>query len=336
MSLHVINRYARQGRSNMLTTNDFKKKQLLFVSLNQGEKLSFSNDNIVIRDVNNKIKHQSTCYRLFAVFVIGNLSITTGLIQRARRFNFSIVLMTPTYRVYQIIGGPKEGNTVLRRNQYNYAGIELAKQITGNKILNQQNLLKKNRKKTDSVHEAISALSIYINGVENASSLEEIMGFEGSASRIYFKNHFNNIDWKGRKPRVKHDMANALLDIGYTMLFNYIDAILNIYGFDTYCGVMHKDFYMRKSLVCDLVEPFRYLIDDQVKKSFNLGQWKEKDFDIRNNCYILQWKNNAEYVSILMQPIMEKRDDIFLYLQSYYRAFMKNLPAEQFPVFQEI
>lgn len=43
---------------------------------------------------------------------------------------------------------------------------------------------------------------------------------------------------------------------------------------DVYCGVLHTMFYMRKSLVCDVMEPFRAIVDEQVKKSLNLGQFK--------------------------------------------------------------
>ena len=51
----------------MLNANDFKKKQIIFLFTNAGEKLSFSNDNIVVKDKEGKIKYQSTCYRLFRI-----------------------------------------------------------------------------------------------------------------------------------------------------------------------------------------------------------------------------------------------------------------------------
>ena len=88
----------------MLNANDFGKKQIIFLFTNAGEKLSFSNDNIVVKDRDGKVKHQSTCYRLFMVCVIGNISITSGLIQRSKKFGLSICLMSTTFRVYEIIG----------------------------------------------------------------------------------------------------------------------------------------------------------------------------------------------------------------------------------------
>ena len=107
------------------------------------------------------------------------------------------------------------------------------------------------------------------------------------------------------------------------MLFNIVDAILQVYGFDTYYGVFHKCFYMRKSLVCDLMEPIRPVVDYQVRKSINLGQCKENDFEVINNRWCLKYKSNPQYIQFLMNAILEYKDYIFLYIQQYYRFFMK-------------
>lgn len=88
----------------MISRPDFEKKQILFVFTSQGEKISFSNDNVVVKDKNGKIKHQSTCYRLFLLFIIGETSITSGLIQRAKKFKFTIFLMNRNMKLYEVIG----------------------------------------------------------------------------------------------------------------------------------------------------------------------------------------------------------------------------------------
>ena len=119
----------------------------------------------------------------------------------------------------------------------------------------------------------------------------------------------------------------------HTMLFNIVDAILQVYGFDTYYGVFHKCFYMRKSLVCDLMEPIRPVVDYQVRKSINLGQCKENDFEVINNRWCLKYKSNPQYIQFLMNAILEYKDDIFLYIQQYYRFFMKRKSVSEIPVF---
>lgn len=318
----------------MLSNPEFKKKQILLVFAGNGEKISFKNDNIIVKDRENRIKHQSTCYRLFLVFVIGNVSITSGIIQRCHRFGFSICLMTPSFKVYQIIGGLTEGNTVLNRFQYEYAGIDIGKHIIKNKISNQREALKNFRYKNDLLKEDILLLSKYIERLSShGQDLYEIMGLEGMSARLYFKHIFNNVEFNARKPRIKTDYVNATLDIGYTILFNFIDAILGIYGFDRYCGVFHRNFYMRKSLVCDIIEPFRPIIDVQIRKAINLNQFKEEDFTVYNGRYLLNWKESSKYTLIFLNSISEYKEDIFLYIQSYYRAVMKQKDADDFPVF---
>ncbi len=318
----------------MFTAPDFSKKQIVFVLFNEGEKMAFSNDNLVIKEANGKIKFQCTCYRLFIVFVVGHTSITTALIQKAQKFGFYIALMTPGFRLYSVIGAGKDGNTLLHKKQYNYEGLGIAKVITMNKMQNQKEELMAVRNKSEAVKNAIISITEYIEKVPNTNTLNELMGLEGLASRVYFRNHFNNILWKGRQPRIKRDYVNSVLDIGYTLLFAYIDALLLSYGFDTYYGVMHRQFYMRKSLVCDIVEPFRPLIDHEVKKAINLRQISEEHFVIINQQYRLKWEKSSDYVKILMKPLIDNKESIFVYVQSYYRAFMKELPPDMFPTFE--
>ena len=98
----------------VITANDFNKKQIVFVLANEGQKISFRNDNMLIKDSEGKVKMQCTCYRLFIVYIVGHCSITTVLIQRAKKFGFSFVLLTTGFRVYSIIGAEKEGNTLLK------------------------------------------------------------------------------------------------------------------------------------------------------------------------------------------------------------------------------
>ena len=317
----------------MLNANDFKKKQIVFLFTNEGDKLSFLNDNIIVKNKEGGIKYQSTCYRLFMICVVGNISITSGLIQRSKKFGFSICLMTTTFKVYEILGARMEGNTLLRKHQYEYTENDIGRKIEQNKIKNQSQILKNIRGKNQIMKEGIELLDKMVVQLEQQLEYLEVMGIEGNAARVYFSRVFDNVDWKGRKPRIKNDYVNVTLDIGYTMLFNIVDAILQVYGFDTYYGVFHKCFYMRKSLVCDLMEPIRPVVDYQVRKSINLGQCKENDFEVINNRWCLKYKSNPQYIQFLMNAILEYKDDIFLYIQQYYRFFMKRISVSEIPVF---
>lgn len=314
-----------------MSVNDFSYKQIVFLTTIEKEKLSFKNDNIVITNKEGKIIHQSTCYRLFAIFIVGHITITSGLIERAKKFGFSIVLLSTTFRINGIIGNNAEANVLLRKKQYEYADLLAAKKIIENKIQNQINVLKQNRRKSDYTKETIKNLSIYIDTLSKADSIQSVMGIEGNASRQYFKAHFDNIVWEKRSPRTKIDMVNALMDIGYTILFSYVEAIVSLFGFDKYIGVLHRQFYMRKSLICDLVEPFRCIIDFQIKKSINLCQFKEEDFEIYNDKWCLKYSKSSQYSAVYLTAINQYKQEIYTYIRDFYRSMMKGTVETSFP-----
>ena len=318
----------------MIGANEYSKKQIVFVFANEGEKISFKNDNLVVKDKDGAIKHQSTCWRISVLFVVGSATITSGLIERSHKFCFPIFLMKQSLRVYDVIGFKAEGNTLLRKLQYRTDGLEIAKHLINNKILNQRSTLMKQRIRDDDCKVAISDLELYSEKLFCATSIQELMGYEGSASKVYFKSQFNNCDWKGRKPRSKQDYLNSTLDLGYTLLFNFVESLLYLYGFDLYVGNLHQEFYMRKSLVCDVVEPFRPLIDQCVRTAISNNQCKLQDFNENNGQFRLDWKKNKEYILFLLKPLLKHKDEMFKYVRDYYRAFVQQKPAEQFPVFE--
>lgn len=321
----------------MLERPDFVKKQIIFLFANRGEKISFKNDNIVVTDKEGKIKYQVTCYLVFVLFVVGDTSITSGIIRRAKKFGFVICMMTQSFKLYAIIGNRMEGNTLLHHKQYQYEQSDIAQFLVENKIRNQRQALNTFRKKSIANKEAIAKLDEYLQVLkEEKIDTNSLLGIEGSAARVYFPQMFDNVNWKGRKPRIKSDYINTTLDIGYNLLFNMVDSLLQVYGFDVYCGVYHKEFYMRKSLACDLMEPMRPMIDLTVRKGINLGQCKQDDFQVLQNQYVLNYKKSASYVSFLMNTILDNKEAMFLFIQQYYRAFMKNKDIEQYKSFEVI
>lgn len=318
----------------MMSLPDFMEKHFLFVFANKGEKLSFSNDNLIVKNNEGKIVHQSTCYRLFAVSIVGNVTVTSGLLQRVEKFGFTLILMNNGFRVYGTWAAKTEGNFLLRAKQYTYSSLSIASYLIRNKIENQKNLLKRTRNKNEQTKKTIKRLEGYVKHLaEENLELKEILGFEGIASREYFKVLFKDCNWTARRPRVKQDPINSLQDTGYTILFNFIESLLNLYGFDVYKGVYHQCFYQRKSLVCDIVEPFRPIIDARIKKAYCLGQIKNEDFTIVNKQYRILGKTGKPYIEWLLREILSYKKPMFLFIQQYYRCFVNERPIEEYPVF---
>ena len=313
---------------------DFREKQIILALLSHGDRLSFKNDNVLIADQDKKVKHQSSCYRLFSLFVVGHSSITSGLLQRAKKFGFSIVMMNHSLKPYACWNTPAEGNTLLRKRQYNYDSLDIAVWLVRNKILNQMRVLRKIRQPDDRLKETLKSLKSYrekllISGL----SLKEILGLEGIASKIYFQSLFSDLRWMARRPRAKTDTINCLLDIGYTLLFNFVSALVNLYGFDVYKGVYHREFYQRQSLICDLVEPFRPLVDWRLRKAYKLNQVREKDFLISQGQYRVFGQKSLPYLGFFIEDLIANKEEFFKYIQSFYRNFIRKSPIEKYSEF---
>jgi len=319
----------------MMSRPDFISKQIILIESSKGVKLKFKNSNLtLINKEDNKTLLQHSCHKIFMIFIYGEFTITSVLIKNLKKFAIPIVFLSYSLRPYLSIVPDNKGNFLLRKKQYTFPNeLELSKHIVKNKINNQIYLMNSLRYKTSNETTLINKAKAILLNVDSAQNNQELLGLEGNVSKIFFEVYFKNMSFKGRRPRCKDDIYNLLLDIGYFYLFNFIEANLELYGFDTYCGFYHKLFFQRKSLVCDLVEPFRCVIDKQLRKSYNLGQIDETDFYVKNGQYYIKREFNKKYSELFLKEILFNKEEIFLYIQKYYRCFMKEEKIKDYPVF---
>ncbi|MBL6666844.1 MAG: CRISPR-associated endonuclease Cas1 [Flavobacteriaceae bacterium] len=211
----------------MLSRPDFMYKNVVLVLAKNKEQLSFKNDNLIVKDQENKILFQTTCYRVFALWIVGPFQLSSGLIERAKKFGFSILFFSFGFKFIDAINSKTEGNVLLRQKQYQYKKWDIGRYLVNQKIANQMALLQTIRDKNLFLKQSIKSMKVRLRkDLPEAVTLEEIMGIEGICSKLFFTEWFSGMDWRGRKPRTKNDPTNVLLDIGYTLLFNYVDAML--------------------------------------------------------------------------------------------------------------
>jgi|694.fasta_scaffold32124_4 CRISPR-associated protein Cas1 len=318
----------------MLSLPDFKQKQILFINtlLHEGKSsIKLLNQNIVYSK-DDKIINRISCHKAFAVFIIGDITLTSKLIQQANDFGVSFFLLKRNFSLYAAIQSRAEGNYLLRILQYQLDSkneLALAKNIISNKISNQLKLLK-NSLENSKYRQLQTKIKLDIANTKDSQSL---MGIEGNISKLYFAGYFQSLDWLRRTPKTKQDIPNLLLDIGYTFLFNFIDSLLQLYGFDTYKGIYHKLFFQRKSLSCDLMEPFRCVIDKALLKAYNLKQIDTKDFEFKNGKFGLNYQKSNKYSFIFMQAIMDHKTEMYTYTRGFYLHLM-NPDKNLFPDFK--
>lgn len=313
----------------MMSLPDFQEKQILFIEARYGVEnaLQFQNDNVLYKKDGRNTSRLS-CFKVFAIFIIGNFTMTSSLVKKCKQYGISLFLLSDNFLTYAEINSGLESNFILRDKQYKFEKeFEMAKMLVQNKIINQIHLLKEKNKTIDSTKEIAEAKE----KIKKAKDEKELLGIEGNYSKNFFSEYFKMMDWIRRSPRTKFDINNVLLDIGYTFLFNFMDALLRLYGFDVYKGFYHKLFFQRKSLVCDVMEPFRCLIDKQILKSNNLGQINRLDFRYENRKYTLNFDAQRKYVKIFLEEIMKNKEEMFNYVRDFYRFFV--VEEKEFPVF---
>lgn len=319
----------------MFTHKDIQFRSIFVINCIENRALRVSSGELLLEDTeSNKTLTKLPFQKLLALFVIGNVTVTTPLIDKCKRYNIALVVMKPNLRPVFFYSLNAEANFLLRKRQYEYPtdSLCISKQLVKNKILNQLKLLENTRLKNTTIATAKQLCLDSINSIDYIFNYNQLLGIEGGVAKAFFGAYYESLDWKSRCPRGKNDPINATLDIGYTILFNFIEVFSRMFGFDPYIGVYHRLWFKRKSLICDLMEPFRCLIDQQVRKAFNLKQCSKSDFSLIKNEYILKREKNGDYQKMFYTVLVERKNDIFLYVQAYYRCFMKS--SDNYPQFK--
>ena len=91
---------------------------------------------------------------------------------------------------------------------------------------------------------------------------------EAQASRIYLKEYFKQFpDELNPNKRYKYgarDPLNNLLNLGYEVVKREIILAMVPMHLDPYLGFLHSYFRFKQSLVYDLIEPFRVVVEEFV------------------------------------------------------------------------
>ena len=144
---------------------------------------------------------------------------------------------------------------------------ELWKNIVKNKIINQALILRKTRS------ENYDLLLSYVDEVKVGDKTNR----EGHAAKVYFNSLF------GKKfTRNDDDPINAALNYGYAILLSTISKEVISLGYLTQLGIHHKNEFNEFNLTCDLMEPFRPLIDSFVYFNKHREFNKEYKLDLVN------------------------------------------------------
>ena len=158
------------------------------------------------------------------------------------------------------------------------------------------------------------------------ASTKALLGVEGASAFTYFRCwHSFPLQWKGlsRKPipddwqRIGSRMAdmkrnqfathpvNAMLNYAYGMLENQVRSIVVKLGFDPTIGCLHAHKKDRPTLVFDLMEPLRPIIDHEILNFVKGHVFSPSDFTINQTGVCKLQPQFARIIVKMVQVIPE-------------------------------
>ena len=242
-----------------------------------GVSLNRDNQGFVITTADGRQRIPATGIK--SIQISRGAQITSDAVMLAVEQEIEVLFMDKAGNPIGRIWSPRYGSiSTIRKGQLNFTfsseSVEWIKGVIAQKIENQQALmLLFNTADTPhaNVDKSIRRLEDYRNKIaaEQADIVNDIAptlrGWEGLASKIYFATINSFIPpqyrFENRSQHPATDVANALLNYGYGLLYGKIEGEMIKAGIDPYVGIMHRDDYNRPVLVYDVIELYRIWVD---------------------------------------------------------------------------
>lgn len=179
--------------------------------------------------------------------------------------------------------------------------------IVKNKIMNQALLL--NKIKSNKYELVLSYVDEVIDGDKTNR--------EGHAAKVYFNAIYGN-----NFARNLDNEINSALNYGYSVLLSFINKEIINNGYLTQLGIHHKNEFNQFNLTCDLMEPFRVIIDEFVyynrERKFDT-EYKLNIINIFNKTFKYQGKKYTlkDIIKIFVKNTLESVDN-----QKKYKEFI--------------
>ena len=209
------------------------------------------------------------------IVLSGNVGLSAGARSWAMRSSVDVVCLSRRGSYQGSLVGANRGThasrllaqVALTRDETRR--VPLAAALIGAKIRGQIHVLTRVARRDNNVHVAdtTALMHAWRRSLQEARSVNEIMGIEGASSAAYFDALSMclpaDVPFHGRSRRPPRDLPNAALSYGYAILLSECVGALHAAGLDPCLGVAHAPTDKRPSLALDLMEQFRPLLVDQ-------------------------------------------------------------------------
>ncbi|MCI9102407.1 MAG: CRISPR-associated endonuclease Cas1 [Lachnospiraceae bacterium] len=218
---------------------------------------------------------------LEVIEVFGKAQITTQCLEECLMRGVNVIFYSSYGSYYGRLISTNHVNVKRQRKQAEVGlnvkfNLEMAKRIIEAKIRNQIVILRRYaRNRNSDIKRPVAEMQYMLPKIQNGISIEQIMGFEGNAAKIYFKvlGELINPDFffTGRSRRPPLDPFNSMISLGYSIVLNEIYGKLEARGLNPYFGIMHSDREKHPTLASDLIEEWRAVLIDSIALSMLNG-----------------------------------------------------------------
>ncbi len=287
--------------------------------------VSLDGENVVVR-VEQETAARVPLHNLEQIMCFGYQGASPALMAACAKRDIGLCFFTSRGRFLARVSGEIRGNVLLRKRQYQISenqeeSVQIAKNFIIGKIYNCRKVLSRAlRDHSLSIDAArvtqnLELLRNHMQQLDLCSSIQDLMGMEGTAAKTYFsvfdelilknKEHFF---FRERTRRPPLDNVNAVLSFLYSILANDVASALESVGLDPYVGFLHQDRPGRASLALDMMEELRPVFVDRLALSLiNRNQISPNGF--------IQKENRAVYMTDetkkeILKAWQERKNDL--------------------------
>lgn len=235
----------------------------------------------------NDMLHKIPKETLESIVIFGNVQLTTACIKDCLVKGIPVSFFSSKGSYFGRLESTRHVNICRQRKQIhltenNEFSLELTKKFIKAKIHNQRIVLKRYiRHLPADVEIEIKGIKTSEEKINSCKNVEQVMGYEGNASKNYFNALSMIIDpdfvFVGRNRMPPKDPFNSMLSLGYTLLMYEIYGEIENRGLNPYAGFMHKDRERHPTLASDLMEEWRAVLVDSLVLSLVQGHEISKE-----------------------------------------------------------
>ena len=253
----------------------------------QGATVTRSGERLLVRK-DGKLLYETPALHVDQIVVFGNAGFTTPAVRYVLENGIDVAYLSSRGAYRGRLQPAATKDATLRQEQYRRSlddafCLRTAKAVVAGKIHNAAAFCRRQRRLTREGSQRLRRLETFLRHARGAGSLQQLLGHEGAAAATYYQVWRTflqaGFDFRKRQAHPPRDPVNALLSLGYTLLYNRMFAAVNVVGLDPYQGFFHQSRHGHAALASDLIEEWRAIIVDSIVLTvINRREIKPDDF----------------------------------------------------------